>query len=712
MRKISQHRKLSLLAIISLFITLAGYLNNTFGGETQWLAVGRLHDWYHSAGCEIEVGRTYLISDQQDGLKWPAQFRYQDSKAAKALWIGTINYNDPIANKTFPHKVVHIGPRFLDEENEFMSQEFTLHGRFDHPSVVVDGLLASELGFIEEIDPANIDPNLPADRMIYNVVNTSIGITMTRKIYAFSQQYHDNYFIYDYVFKNTGIIDMNGTENPQTLEGVVFFFQYRYAPSREGGPYGEGYWLPQSTSWGHSTMNDAIFTHPETGDAFRTLFTWLGKHSGWQGPGDNIGGPNFQSDGHLGAPQYVGVITLHADKSANDKSDDPNQPFTTRELGSDEGITDANSDQFNGPRMTQEYAVMTAGRPDITQAQAVGDGFADLYGNTPGGFSQTQGFGPYTLAPGDSIHIVIVEGVAGLGRAARYEIGANWLEGAGPFELPDGSTTNDANEYKNEWVFTGKDSLFQTFDRATLNYESNFNILHPPPPPDEFTVTSGGDRISLTWSNNAESWPGFAGYRIYRAIHIPDTTYDEIFACGLGTENPTIVNLYDDKEAARGFDYYYYMVSFDDGSNNNSPLNPGGSLHSSRFYTQTNEPATLKREAGRSLDEIRVVPNPFNIRARELQFGRGAPDRILFVDIPPFCNIKIFTERGDLVQAIEHTDGSGDEAWNSVTSSRQVVVSGVYIAYFVVTEDYHDPDTGELLYKKGENAIRKFVIIR
>ena len=81
--------------------------------------------------------------------------------------------------------------------------------------------------FLEESKVDEIDENLPADRLIYNVVNTSIGITMTRKIYAFSQQYNSNYFIYDYVFKNTGIVDKDGTVNEQTLEDVVFFFQYR-----------------------------------------------------------------------------------------------------------------------------------------------------------------------------------------------------------------------------------------------------------------------------------------------------------------------------------------------------------------------------------------------------------------------------------------------------------------------------------------------------
>jgi hypothetical protein len=134
-------------------------------------------------------------------------------------------------------------------------------------------------------------------------------------------------------------------------------------------------------------------------------------------------------------------------------------------------------------------------------------------------------------------------------------------------------------------------------------------------------------------------------------------------------------------------------------------------LYSSRFYTRTTEPSFLRRAAGASLNDIRVVPNPYNIKARNQQYP-GEFDKIGFLNIPAFCTIKIFTERGDLIQTIEHTDGSGDEFWNSITSSRQVVVSGVYIAYFEVSEDYNDPATGRLLYKKGDNTYRKFVIIR
>ena len=97
------------------------------------------------------------------------------------------------------------------------------------------------------------------------------------------------------------------------------------------------------------------------------------------------------------------------------------------------------------------------------------------------------------------------------------------------------------------------------------------------------------------------------------------------------------------------------------------------------------------------MDSIRVVPNPYKISA-----GAGllfsVSDRIEFFNIPGVCTIRIYTELGELVNTINHSDNSGDASWDMVTSSKQIVVSGLYIAVF------EKPN--------GERAFRKFVIIR
>jgi hypothetical protein len=119
---------------------------------------------------------------------------------------------------------------------------------------------------------------------------------------------------------------------------------------------------------------------------------------------------------------------------------------------------------------------------------------------------------------------------------------------------------------------------------------------------------------------------------------------------------------------------------------------------------------TSQNQRNYALSAIRVVPNPYNIKTRNIQFGTNDPttlDRLGFYNLPPICKIKIYTELGDLVATIDHTNGSGDDYWQSLTSSRQVVVSGLYIAYFEVTED--DP-AGH--YRKGDSIYKKFIIIR
>ena len=298
-----------------------------------------------------------------------------------------------------------------------------------------------------------------------------------------------------------------------------------------------------------------------------------------------------------------------------------------------------------------------------------------------------------------------------------YKIGQNWKNQVHTDELPESSElhrhmmntyhrqSDTHNYYKNAWVFTGVDSIIKVFKRAKENFELMKNgqsLPRPPEPPSFFNIASGGDKIYLNWSNESESGLGFSGYNLYRLKFKPDTTlftYDisqnEIIP--IDNSIATLwtldrgVNEFEDNTAERGFDYFYFIEAFDDGTNDDIVLN------SSKFFTLTNKAANLKRPPGSSFQDIRIVPNPFHISARDLQYGVSAPDRLMFLNIPPVCTIRIFTERGDLVDIIEHTDGSGDEIWNSITSSRQIIVSGIYIAHFEM------PDG---------NAIRKFAVVR
>ncbi|MBT3501695.1 MAG: hypothetical protein HN999_09980 [Candidatus Marinimicrobia bacterium] len=696
--------------------------------EVKWMAIGDLHNWYSAVGCEIELGRTGQISDQQDGLRYPAFYRVQDNQAAKGLWLGAKNFYDPLVSKDYEHKVVHAGPRHLDIVGETIPKELTLYGKYDHSNVFVDGDPATNLQYLDEVD--EVDPDLLSDRKIVNVVQTSMGVEIQRTIYAFAHPDHQNYHIQEYVFTNNGCYDADcNTSYEQTLDGFQVYLQYRYAISREGMVY-DGKWLPQSAAWGHNTMNDAIGENPDTpsendqfyddGSIIRGMYSWHGYHS--SASFDNIGGPNSPGEGHLGAAQFVGVTTLHADTSPSDATDDIQQPSTTWFITSDDPATSGN-DQYNETKSTKEYnQYMSAGHPEQSQAEVVGTGYADQFadpraGSNPGGTSQGIGFGPYNLAPGESVRIVLAEGAAGLSREMCYQVGQNWKNDVHTGDMPTSSPLNTwmmdhynggsgRNEYKNAWVFTGADSIIETFKKAKSTFdlmEAGQTLPFPPKPPAIFNVTSGGDRITIDWSNESEAEAGFDGYNLYRLKFKPDTS---LFYYDLANGNivdldesiasvwelPPGTGSYEDLTPERGFDYYYFLEAFDNGTNDDMVLN------SSKFFTLTNKAAFLKRPPGTSFNDIRIVPNPFHISARDLQYGVSAPDRLMFLNIPPVCTIRIFTERGDLVDTIEHSDGSGDEAWNSITSSRQLIVSGLYIAHF---------DMGD----QG-SAIRKFTVIR
>ena len=74
-----------------------------------------------------------------------------------------------------------------------------------------------------------VDPTIPADRMIHNQANLDVGVTVTRKIYAYVNQFHDNYHIIDHEFCNTGNIDDDEAIelDGQILNEVYFYFMHR-----------------------------------------------------------------------------------------------------------------------------------------------------------------------------------------------------------------------------------------------------------------------------------------------------------------------------------------------------------------------------------------------------------------------------------------------------------------------------------------------------
>ena len=712
---LNRAQRLILFSAVVLIASAAPVRSQVPETQKRYVRVGSLQSRFTAYGSERAWNDVYY-----EGLTWPSDYQNQDNAVIERQWIGCQDFTDS-KSQHWEDYCVSFAQTYAGSAIFPMQHNQT--AKIDLPIVYVDG---NDINapYRSEIDA--IDPNQIPDRIVTNVVNTSMGVTMTRRILAFSQQYHDNYFIKEFTFKNTGYV--NATTNKvlnKTIKGFRFGFGIRYSVSREGAfrvadgqDYGKHTWVTRRGENYAQHANDALTEASPIPQWLRAGYAWCGQSV--NNTFDNIGGPYRTGDGRLCAVQFAGIVTLHVDKSASDKTDDPAQPNT---LGWHAGDTYPSlGDMSVGtlPFHIDMYKMLSGipykglGSPterfDETYMATKPDPWI-VHGDG-GGTNLWINYGPFDLAPGDSVVIVVAEGVSGLNRDAAYKIGSRWKmaydnsSDNGPFTMPSGQSTTNKDTYKDAWVYTGRDSIMLTFSRAKRNYDLGYNIPQAPLPPPLVNIVSGGDRITLNWESSPSSTDaGFGGYKIFRAVGKPDTTYDEIASVGAN------VSRYEDVSPQRGFSYYYYVSAFSDGSKNNTGgPNPAGMLMSSRFYTKTNQPAYLRRKAGETINSIRIVPNPYNIAAKDLQYT-GEPDKIMFLNIPGHCTINIYTENGELINTISHEDGSGDQAWNSVTSSRQVVVSGIYIVHFTVTQDYADPVTG-LGYKKGDTAVKKLIIIR
>ena len=100
---------------------------------------------------------------------------------------------------------------------------------------------------------------------------------------------------------------------------------------------------------------------------------------------------------------------------------------------------------------------------------------------------------------------------------------------------------------------------------------------------------------------------------------------------------------------------------------------------------------------GATLDEIKVVPNPYVVRSR---FNESPTSRKMrFTNLPQDCRITIFTVTGEVVRVLDHSSQfDGNEWWDLRTGNNQEVAPGLYI-YHVESQN-------------GKEKVGKFAVIR
>jgi hypothetical protein len=294
------------------------------------------------------------------------------------------------------------------------------------------------------------------------------------------------------------------------------------------------------------------------------------------------------------------------------------------------------------------------------------------------------------------------------------EKGKEWLAW---YRGEPGATFDDAA--KDALIATGLDSLRQTLDRANWAWHNGLDVGNPLPSPD-LTIIEGANRISLEWTDMASRYDNVDSYRIYRKRGTLQNDTDEELEAIIrersdgtlwpdGTrrkwemiaEVPATEVSYVDTDVIRGEPYYYGVTVLDDGSTGQGFTS--GRLESSRYTNRSNTPAFSFQPGVGATDNIRVVPNPFFASAGDYNFS-DETNKLLFVNLPPYATIRIFTATGNLVKTIEHTNGSADATWDQVTDYNQLAASGVYLMLVTDAEDENGNPLPE--------ALSKFVLVR
>lgn len=584
-------------------------------------------------------------------------------------------------------------------------------------------LTAPNFGSGATVDPSNCIGT--SDQTITVTNEYYCGVQVTRKVLAWSQQYHDNYVITDLTFTNV---------SSDTLHDFYIFFQdgIYYIARADGttpsiAAVDQYYNNNTPRRWYH-------YYGSRVTDTLRIFYVYSSDDP--EKPGDNMGQPLTQQQGRLLDKDFWFTATLHASQAPytptpsysgpidpNDV-DDMNQPSVTTVANIQNVLSlplFSNSFNINSEAYYRLISGQTLASENMTGA-GVRPGnhrvnLDELGKSAPGGEpgisslansfeSYCYSYGPYTFAPGQQIRIVRASGIAGISRELAAEVGRKWLndktngtttltdppnlpdpeKGYFPsnFKFPDDAT--DVDKKKDRWISLGIKELHETVSRAKWNFLKNYSIPATPAPPPQVVVKPTVGGVSVYWSASpVESDPNFVGYRVWKKVSTYDTVFYKIVYEG------TDHSFYDTNVRVSAKTYYYVQagVRISDTDPNASPWERGQVIWSSRFWTYNTATAGTNSETfpnvANDLDKIVIVPNPFNYRDPNLPgYNIQTPKNlaISFYNLPPVCTIKIYTEYGDLVKTIEHNRFSGNETWKMVNERGQAIASGIYIVVF------------------------------
>ncbi|CAN0581123.1 unnamed protein product, partial [Laminaria digitata] len=191
-----------------------------------------------------------------------------------------------------------------------------------------------------------VNPNLPADRILYQKYRSILGLETERWVYAYANEIHDDYHLIRRRMTNTGNTDADASIEleGQSLNDVYFSNMYRWV-GREQAAWNAS----AGQAWGKFSMLDIVGDGNEEYPVdFTAVYLWAGYDPSFAAEfWDPTGSPMLRPGRRLLAPgdtigrlagmSMSGRVVLHADESTTDRSYNPaNQPQTLGWIDPDE----------------------------------------------------------------------------------------------------------------------------------------------------------------------------------------------------------------------------------------------------------------------------------------------------------------------------------------------------------------------------------------
>jgi len=272
-----------------------------------------------------------------------------------------------------------------------------------------------------------------------------------------------------------------------------------------------------------------------------------------------------------------------------------------------------------------------------------------------------------------------------------------------------------------------KNQLYKNVKNAITLYESGFKPVKAPQAPKAEIVAADGKNY-IYWNTDSEKENKFEGYKIYRSadngvswgsetftdfeggIHyIPLSQTDKIdgikghyktlpefawYYLGDETDLPPLkvidtdsltyfkrgdtVRVFVDDNVINGLSYRYYIAAYDTGNGITGPLENTASSNpkvgSNTIQVVPHAPLSFT-----SLDEVRVVPNPYVVASG---WEQNDEKQIQFTHLPSEATIRILNASGELVKTIHHNSGNAIAPsiaiWNLKNENQQLVAPGLY----------------------------------